>query len=109
MVEPVLFVACHDFDRVAKGMPIELQVYEAWWLSKQDQSVSIFPFSTQDTLRRNKQRFMSIRRMSRDEQLRLGQRRLDEAKANPKLEMYINREVSLPAVTATPARSSERR
>jgi len=30
-VQHVLFVACHDFARIAGGQPIELQVYEAWW------------------------------------------------------------------------------
>lgn len=30
--DPVLFFACQDFGRVTGGMPIEAQVYEAWFL-----------------------------------------------------------------------------
>jgi hypothetical protein len=29
-VDQVLFVACRDFQRVAKGLPVELQVFVAW-------------------------------------------------------------------------------
>ena len=29
----VLYVACHDFHRVAKGQPVELQVFEAWYFA----------------------------------------------------------------------------
>jgi hypothetical protein len=36
----VLYVACNDFSRVAKGMPIELQVYASWWLAQIFKSVS---------------------------------------------------------------------
>ena len=31
--EAILFVACNDFGIIAKGKPIDLQVYEAWWLA----------------------------------------------------------------------------
>ncbi len=29
-VDGILFVACHDFGRITKGMPVHAQVYEAF-------------------------------------------------------------------------------
>ena len=39
----ILFIACHDFIRVAKGQPVELQVYEAWWFATAYANVSEAP------------------------------------------------------------------
>jgi hypothetical protein len=50
--DPILFVAGHDFARLVKGMPVEMQVYEAWYLScneekialsKRDEFLNLFP------------------------------------------------------------------
>src|SRR5690242_9958847 len=38
--DPVLFFACHDFGRVTGGMPIEAQVYEAWFFATSVKRVS---------------------------------------------------------------------
>jgi hypothetical protein len=39
----VLFIGCHDFLRVAKGQPIELQVFEAWWFATAHAKVELSP------------------------------------------------------------------
>ena len=51
-VEVVLFLACHDFGRVASGMPIEAQVFEAWAYAAAIERVSDAPLRRQKLIRR---------------------------------------------------------
>jgi hypothetical protein len=93
----VLYVACHDFHRVAKGMPIELQVYEAWHLAQAFDRVSDAPLRVQPFVRRSIKLFPGIRAASsRAEQQRIGLEQLEKASRDPRLKMKIQREVILP-------------
>jgi hypothetical protein len=68
----ILFVACHDFIRVAKGQPVELQVYEAWWFATAYANVSDAPLRSQEVIRRCIRAFPGIRRADRKTRAELG-------------------------------------
>jgi hypothetical protein len=69
----VLYVACNDFHRVAKEMPIELQVYAAWWLAQVFKRVGDAGLRVQPFVRKGIKLFPGIRAApSRSEQLRIG-------------------------------------
>jgi hypothetical protein len=57
--DSILFIACHDFLRVAKGQPIEMQVFEAWWFATAHVKVSEAPLRAQETIRRCIRRFQA--------------------------------------------------
>jgi hypothetical protein len=42
-LETVLFIACHDFGRIAGGMPIQAQVYEAFFWHKYSPGYKTLP------------------------------------------------------------------
>jgi hypothetical protein len=92
----VLYIACHDFHRVAKGQPIELQVYEAWHLAQVFERVSEAPLSVQPVVRHCIRLFPGIRAASRAERQRMGSEQLEQALLNPALRMEIQRDVVLP-------------
>ena len=92
----VLFIACRDFYRVAKGLPIELQVFEAWWFAWAYNKVSDAPLRSQPLIRKCIKPFPGIRRVSRAEQQRIGLQQLETARHNPAFKMKIQREVILP-------------
>jgi hypothetical protein len=92
----VLFIACHDFHRVAKGQPIELQVYEAWHLAQVFKKVSEAPLRVQPIVRKCIRLFPGIRAASAAERQRMGLEQLEKARRNPALQMEIRREVILP-------------
>jgi hypothetical protein len=60
-VEMVLFFACHDFGRVAHGMPIEAQVFEAWAYAATIKRVSDAPLRKQKLIRRMIATFPGLR------------------------------------------------
>jgi hypothetical protein len=92
----VLYIACHDFHRVAKGQPVELQVFEAWHFATAFERVSAAPLRMQPHVRRCIKLFPGIRGVSRAEQQRIGLEQLEKARNNPALQMEIQREVVLP-------------
>jgi hypothetical protein len=94
----VLYIACHAFHRVAKGQPVELQVFEAWYLATAFEKVSAAPLRVQPFVRRCIKLFPGIRGVSRAEQQRIGLEQLEKARRNPALRMEIQREVILPVV-----------
>jgi hypothetical protein len=94
--DPVLFVACHDFSRIAKGQPIELQVYEAWWFATTYNRIADAPFRAQGLIKNCIAHFPGIRRADRATRLRLGLAAVKEASLDDGLIMEIEREVRLP-------------
>lgn len=92
----VLYIACHDFHRVTKGQPVELQVFEAWHLATSFKRVSAAPLRMQPVVRRCIKLFPGIRGVSRAEQQRIGLKQLEKVRNNPALQMQIQREVVLP-------------
>jgi len=94
----VLYVACNDFSRVAKGMPVELQVYASWWLAQISESVSDASLNVHPLVRKSIELFPGVRAATRPDQLRIGWEVLENVKHNPALKMQIQREVILPAV-----------
>lgn len=94
--DAVLFVACHDFSRVAKGQPVELQVYEAWWFATAYGRVTDAPLRAQSLIKSCIGHFPGIRRADRTKRLALGLTALEEARLDPSLVMEIEREVKLP-------------
>jgi hypothetical protein len=94
-VDLVLFIACHDFHRIAGGQAIELQVFEAWWLAQVHEKVSDAPLRTQRVYRACIRRFPGIRTAPRAERQRLGLEALEKARLDPTLRMKIQREVKI--------------
>jgi hypothetical protein len=94
--DSILFIACHDFLRVAKGQPIEMQVFEAWWFATAHVKVSEAPLRAQETIRRCIRRFPGIRSGDRQKRQALGLAALNQASLNPNFVMAIEREVRLP-------------
>jgi hypothetical protein len=93
-VEVALFFACHDFGRVADGMPIEAQVFEAWVYAAATERISDAPLRRQPLLRNMIQAFPGIRGTStRAEQKTIGLKIMEQALRDKSLEMTIRREV----------------
>jgi hypothetical protein len=93
-VEVVLFFACHDFGRVAGGMPIEAQIFEAWAYAAAIEKVSDAPLRRQKRVRRMIAAFPGLRRASdRAEQKRIGLEIMVQALRDKSLEMIIRRNV----------------
>lgn len=96
--EMVLYIACHDFFRVANGQPIELQVYEAWHFATAFPRVSAAPLRVQPYVRRCIKLFPGIRAAAtKGEQQRIGLTQLEKARDNPKFRMEIRRDVVFPS------------
>jgi hypothetical protein len=96
-VEIVLQLACHDFGRVASGMPIEAQVFEAWIYAVAFPDIAKAPLDRQEDIRRAIKGFPGIRSArDRAAQKKIGLEVLTSAERDPTLRMKINREVTLP-------------
>jgi hypothetical protein len=96
--EVVLSLACHDFGRITGGMPIEGQIYEAWVAAIAFPRVSEAPLRSQELIRRVIAHFPGMRgAANRAEQKKIGLAVLNQALADPKLEMKFRREVVLPS------------
>jgi hypothetical protein len=93
-VEVVLFLACHDFKRVADGMPIEAQVFEVWAYAATIERVSDAPLRRQQLIRRTIAAFPGLRAAAdRAEQKRIGLEIMERALQDKSLEMTIRRQV----------------
>jgi hypothetical protein len=93
-VEVALFFACHDFGRIAKGMPIEAQVFEAWVYAAATERVSDAPLRRQALIKRMIAAFPGLRgARDRAEQKRIGFEIMGRAVGDKSLEMAIRREV----------------
>jgi hypothetical protein len=120
-IEIVLFYACHDFGRVAGGMPIEAQVFEAWAYAAATKRVSDLPLRRQQLVRRIIAKFPGLRAATdRAKQKKIGLQIMEQALRDRSLEMAMMREVpsrtSVNAATApkagrgkTPRRHSSNR
>ena len=105
----LLLIACKDFGIIAKGMPIELQVYEAWWFAIAHESISKAPLRSQSFLRKCIQLFPGIRRANRADRQALGLVALEKARLDDTLIMAIDREVRLPVNEVGPAGENRNR
>jgi hypothetical protein len=94
--DAVLFIACHDFARIAGGQPIEMQVFEAWWFATAYAKVSTAPLRSQDIIRKCISRFPGIRAADRSGRQAIGLTTLETAAKNPAFAMEIRREVQMP-------------
>src|SRR5262249_36797086 len=91
----LLFVACHDFGRIAKGQPIEAQVFEAWWFAQAFEKVREAPLRVQEIVRGCIRLFPGVRTANKDDKLKIGLAALEKARADPRFKMEIMREVVL--------------
>jgi hypothetical protein len=90
--EMTLYLACHDFGRVADGMPIEAQVFEAWAYTANIKRVSDAPLRVQKLIRRAIVAFPGLRRATdRAAQKRIGLETMERALKDKSLEMTIRR------------------
>jgi hypothetical protein len=84
--EAILFVAGHDFGRLCGGMPVELQVYEAWFLACEPTRLR------RDVNREFLKLFPNITKMPRHERKRIGFTALQWARGEPGLRMNYSLE-----------------
>lgn len=101
--DSILYFVCQDFGRVAGGMPIEAQVYEAWFYATFVRRVSDGPMKWQRRVKDAIKLFPRVRSVNRAEKKRIGLRVMEKALTDPRLEMPIKRVVELPG-DAQPAR-----
>lgn len=92
----VLFIASHDFGRVTGGMPIEAQVFEAWFFATAIKKVSQGAAKWQSLVKQCIRQFPRVRSVARAEQKQIGLRVLHRAAADQSLRMQIRRVVQLP-------------
>jgi hypothetical protein len=99
-VVSTLRLACHDFGRIAGGMPIEAQVFEAWVYALAYPKVSEAPLSKQKLIRTAIAHFPGLRKADSAGRKKIGLTALQLALTNPGLRMEFKRAVDLPAKTA---------
>ena len=94
-VDWLLLMACHDFGRVTRGMPVEAQIFEAWAHVVYWKRVSDAPLRRQRVLRLAIKEFPGIRTADRAKQKQIGLETLKRVEGDPSLQMTIEREVKL--------------
>ncbi len=92
----VLWFACHDFGRITGGMPIEAQVFEAWWFATTVKKVSAGGLKRQRMVKTCIRAFPGIRTALRADQKKLGRDVLLRSSQDPTLKMQFRRVVELP-------------
>jgi hypothetical protein len=96
-VEVVLQLACHDFGRIAGGMPIEAQVFEAWVYAVAFDDLTKAPADRREDIKHAIKGFPGISSApDRAAQKKIGLEVLTRTEHDPLLRMKINREVTLP-------------
>jgi hypothetical protein len=96
-VDPVLVLACHDFGRIAKGMPVEAQVFEAWIYALAYLRVSEAGLRRQQLIKLCIREFPGIRTATRQQQKALGLAAMKRALTDPSLQMEYKRIVEVPS------------
>jgi hypothetical protein len=104
---PVLFFACHDFGRVTGGMPVEAQVFEAWFFATTVKRVSDGGVRWQRLVKDSIKLFPRVRSVPRAEKKQIGARVLARAMNDPALRMEFKRTVELPAKQDTAKGTAE--
>jgi cytidylate kinase len=95
-LEVVLQLACHDFGRIAGGMPIEAQIYEAWITAIAFPRVSNAPLRHQQLIRAVIRYFPGIRSADRMQRKRIGLTVLNRAMQDAALRRDFRRAVIFP-------------
>jgi hypothetical protein len=98
-VDSVLVLACHDFGRIAKGMPVEAQVFEAWIYALAYKRVSEAGLRRQRLIKLCIREFPGIRTATRLQQKALGLAAMKRALSDPSLQMEYTRVVEIPSKT----------
>lgn len=96
-IDPFLLIACWDFHKITGGMPIEAQVFEAWWYAAHTEKLSEAPRAIRELARLSLRVFpIGFRSATRDEKKRRGLACLVKVRDDPALRMKIKRVVELP-------------
>jgi hypothetical protein len=96
-IDPFLLIACKDFHKISGGMPVEAQVFEAWWHAAHTEKLSEAPRAMRELARLSIRVFpIGFRSATRDEKKRIGLARLLKAQDDPALRQKIRRVVELP-------------
>jgi len=82
-LETVLFIACHDFARIAGGMPVQAQVYEAFFWAQVFPRIQNAPRRYRQMILNSAQKFQGVRTASREDKRRIGLRVLEEGPRGP--------------------------
>lgn len=79
----LLMLAVEDYLRFVGGGPVELQVYQLWYLAKEDEKISTDRL--EEVMEAVREYYPNIKEQSRGEQKATGKRVLQEALANEEL------------------------
>jgi hypothetical protein len=93
----MLFWACRDFVSITKGLPIEAQVFDAWFFATQVKEVNKGGLRWQESVKACSRLFPGVRSASRPEQKRIAYKVLGDALKKPALRMQIERTIRLPS------------
>jgi hypothetical protein len=95
--DAILFCVCRDLALIAKGLPIEAQVYEVWFFAATVRRVSAGGLRWQKLIKNCIRCFPAgFRSASRKEQKQMGLAALIEAEGKPQYRMEMIRAIELP-------------
>lgn len=92
----IIFAACRNLAVIAKGLPPEAQVFEAWFLAITVKRVTAGGIRWQEKIKACIRLFPGVRSASRERQKKIGLYALNKAINNPSLQMKMKRTVELP-------------
>jgi len=92
----ILFCACRDLAQIAEGLPVEAQVFEAWFFAITVKRISAGGLRWQQKVKACIKLFPRVRSAPRALQKQIGFRVLNDALKNPALQMQMKRTVELP-------------
>ena len=102
----ILFMACGDFARIAGGMSVEAQVYEAWCFATSTPKIGALPLRAQKTIKNIIKYFPAgMRSAPLDVQKRMGWAMLFRHENDERLRMDIKRIVEIAKGDSCEARS----
>lgn len=81
VVDGILFLAVEDYIRMREKSPIELQVFQLWYLACHVEKVADHRLN--EILETVAQQFPNIGTLTRNEQIKLGRNALESARSNP--------------------------
>lgn len=85
--DPLIFCVCRDLGRIAEGLPVHAQVFEAWFFATMVKQVSVEGVWWQEKVKRCIRLFPGVRSAPRPEQKRIALEVLASALQNPALQM----------------------
>jgi len=96
-IDPFLMIACKDFVEITGGLPIEGQVFEAWWYAAHIEKVSDRPREMRERVKLCIKAFpYGFRSATRETKKQMELAMLLKVRDDPALQMEIKRIIEIP-------------